>query len=762
MNPPLREQPVHALRPRAMAVRLQVRSTSILIGLLAAIMLPPASVAGVGAVRGTVTDSANGEALIFANVTIRGTTLGVTTNLRGFYFLPGIPAGRHTLQVSFIGYRQRTFVVNVSEGATLTQDVRLVPDRIEMDEMTVTRETERPTDTDISLTRLSARDIGMVPAGLEGDIFRVLQAEPGVGSTGDVSARYYVRGGGGDQNLLLLDGATIYNPFHALGVFSVIDPDIIAGMEFHKGGFSPEHAGRLSSILNVVTRDGNRSRFGGSAQAGLLSGKVTLEGPVPDGSFLIAARKSYSARALQRYLPGKSNPFAFYDASAKVTYGGPAAGENGRLVAHAFLSDDRVRNGDPLQEDYYVRNNVAGVSWHRIWSAPLVSTVSVTYSGYDGEVLVNDSRAPMRSNRVRDVQFSADLTYMYTNRDELAFGVQSKRLSTALDLENVFGVLTRHDTRGTDLHAYASYRLRASEIFGLTIGARIRFATLTASRPTFIEPRASFTLVPSPVLALKAAVGWYAQEVVTLTDESEVLSVFDPWVIVPPSLGPPQAWHFNAGVSYHPHADVLVDVEAYYKPMNDLVDADPGRIAADAREFINVSGRSYGLEWLVRYDGGAFRAQASYALGYAERILGGVRVVPKYDVRHSVHLLTAWSPGGGVRLTAGWTLKSGAPFTPITGFHDRPVIDPVDPWSITGPAEPVTMWGGRNSRRLPWYHRLDAGGSLGFDIGPVAMTVELNLLNVYDRRNIFYYDRDTGEETTMLRFFPSLSVKGVY
>ena len=731
--------------------------------LLLLLVLPISSVrAGTGGLRGFVSDSTNGEALIFANIAVRGTSLGGTTNLRGYFHIPGIPAGARTITVSFVGYRPSSFAITIVPDTTLRRDIRLVPTRIELDEVTVTRETDRPTDTDISLSKISARDIAIVPSGLEADIFRVLQSEPGVGTTGDVSARYYVRGGGGDQNLLLLDGATIYNPFHALGVFSVIDPDIIAGMEFHKGGFAPEHAGRLSSILNVVTRDGNRNRFAGTAQIGMLSGKVIAEGPVPDGSFIVSGRKSYSGRALQRYLPGKENPFEFYDVSAKMNYSGPAVGENGKLMIHGFLSDDRVRNRDPLQEDYYVRNNILGASWHRVWSSPLVSTISVAYSGYDGELLLNQSSAHARSNRVRDLQFAADFSYMYPNRDELAFGLQSKRLATGLTMANLSGVLTSYDATATDLHGYASYRIRQSETFGLTIGARIKFITLTENRPTFIEPRVSATYAPGPALAFKAAVGWYAQEVVTLSDESEVLSVFEPWVIVPAYLGPPQAWHFNAGVSVHPMADVLVDLEAYYKPMNDLIDINEAKLRPEAHDFINIPGRSYGIECLVRFDAGDLLLQGSYALGWAEKTHHGAVVIPRYDVRHTIHTLAALSLGGGLRVSAGWTLKSGLPFTPIIGFYDRLILTPDAPGSVFNPTESVTLPGARNSRRLPWYHRLDISGSGAFTVGPLACTVEVSLMNIYDRKNIFYYDRDTGDEVDMLRLFPSLSFRVAY
>jgi hypothetical protein len=732
------------------------------VSLFLLLSIPSLCYAG-GGLRGFVTDSTTGEALIFANVLVRGTHTGGTTNTRGYYFLPEVPAGPQKITISIIGYRTSTLSVVIAEDEITQRDVRMVPGSIEMDEVLVERQTtSRPTDTDLGMTRISAREIALVPPGLESDIFRVLQTDPGVGTTGDVSARYYVRGGSGDQNLLLLNGTPIYNPFHALGIFSVIDPEVIAAMEFLKGGFAAEHSGRLSSVLNVVTRDGNKNRPGAAAQVGLLSGKLLLEGPVPGGSFLVAGRKSYSAHALQRYLPGKDNPFDFYDLSFKVNSASPALGENSKLLLHGFLSDDRVRNDDPLQEDYYVRNDVVGLIWQKAWRSPLVSSVDIGYSGFDGEVLPNESSARARNNTVHDLHLSADLTYIYPSRDELAFGVRTSLVSTALTMENLYGTLHTFEQKGGDLHAYASYRFQHWETFGFTIGTRIRFLSLTKTQPTFIEPRLNATFAPDPTLAFKFAAGWYAQEMVTLGDETEVVSVFDPWTIVPDYLSPPQAVHFIAGIEKQITDNLKLGLEAYYKPMNDLIDINPAKFTARASDFINVPGRSYGMEWVVRFDSGPLTVQGTYALSKAERTLHNEVYIPKYDVRHNLHVLAAWSPGDTWRLSATWAFKSGLPFTPIAGYYDRLVLTPESPNDVSGPTESVTLWGKRNSGRLPVYHRLDLSIARDFPIDALSATVELSLLNLYDRKNIFYFQRDTGEEVTMLRFFPSFSLRVAY
>ncbi len=277
-----------------------------------------------GSIRGFVSDSTNGEPLIFTTVAVAGIARGASTDIKGYFYIAGVPEGTHVLNVSMVGYRRKKIPVSVREGEITHLRIVLVPGKIEMEELTVVRDRAgRPTDREVGLQQISVREINLAPINTEADMFRVVQMSPGVTTTGDVTARYYVRGGGGDQNLLLVDGVTIYSPFHALGVLSVVDPDVISGLEFHKGGFGPELGGRLSSILNVQTRDGNKNRFGATAQASLLTGKVSVEGPIPDGSFLIAGRKSISPKILERFLRSSDAPFDFYDLSFKVNYANP-------------------------------------------------------------------------------------------------------------------------------------------------------------------------------------------------------------------------------------------------------------------------------------------------------------------------------------------------------------------------------------------------------------------------------------------------------
>ncbi|MBI3110992.1 MAG: TonB-dependent receptor [Ignavibacteriales bacterium] len=734
----------------------------VLLLLLTQPLFPTASFhdADPGRVRGIVTDSSNGQPMAYANVVLRGTSLGASTNSVGYFHIASIPSGRYTLVVSYLGYHTQLIPLTIEGGKTVQVNIRLAPSVIETQEMIVVGERpERLNEPDLGMQKISAQDIAIVPPGVEPDIFRTLQMSPSVGATSDISARYFVRGGGSDQNLVLLNGATLYSPFHTLGIFSVVDPEMVSLLEFHKGGFPPSYGGRLSSILNVVTRDGNRNEFHGVGSASLLSGKVAVEGPIPSGSFLVTGRKSWYADVMKKYLNNRDAPFDFYDFSWKISSAEPSIDRNSRFAFHGFFSGDQVKNDDPFREDYLVRNRILGLNWHKIWSNPLYSIVSVSISGFDAEVMPKLSPTKPRKNKLSDFTADWDFTYVYDSRDELNFGLQNKFLSTTLELENTFGNRISFDQSGWDVNAYVDYRFYRWESIGITIGIRFKFEAISEYRPLLYEPRASFTYRMTPSISLKAAFGWYSQELLTLSDENELISVFEPWIITPTYLNSAQATHLSLGAKVYWVDDCTTEFEVYYKPIRDLIDENEEKFMATDRDFINVDGESYGVEFLSQYEPQRLHMKFGYALTWAHKMKDGVRYYPRYDARHAVNALMGVDLGSGWQASATWVLRSGMPFTPIAGFYDRVTVNPwSEPYDYVVP-EAVTLWGKRNSSRLPYYHRLDLSLIKQFHLGGAAVAFGANVVNAYDQKNIFYFNRDTGEEVYMLRILPSVSLK---
>ncbi len=256
-----------------------------------------------GILRGNIADSTSGEVLPYANVYIQELKTGASTDSRGNFIINAIPGGhKYTVIVSFIGYQSKKLQVKILQNKTTFINILLVPTNLQLQTIEkIGEKVIKKNETDLSVQRLSMRQLEVMPKGVETDVFRSLQTLPGVRSTGDVSARYYVRGGTSDQNLVLVNGITVYNPFHALGLFSVIDPDMINSIEFYKGGFSAQYDDRLSSVLDIVTKNGNQNNFAGKFSSSYLTGKGLVEGPIPNGSFIITGRKSYSNSILKKF-----------------------------------------------------------------------------------------------------------------------------------------------------------------------------------------------------------------------------------------------------------------------------------------------------------------------------------------------------------------------------------------------------------------------------------------------------------------------------
>ncbi len=471
-----------------------------------------------GIVRGFITDSTNGELVIYANCIISGTVLGSSTDNKGYYFIPSIPAGKHSLVISHLNYKKKKVEVIVKPNKITEINVQLSPVNVELREVSIVGEKSvKETETDLGLEKISLREIEMIPHGAEMDLFRALQTSTGVTSIGDISAQYYVRGGSGDQNLVLLNNAVVYNPYHALGILSVIDPEMVSSLEFYKGGFAPQYGGRLSSVLNIITKDGNSKRFAASGTASLLAGKIALEGPIPDGSFIVTGRKSYYSSILKKYLNNKSAPFDFYDLSFKVNYLNPEFNKDSKFVLFGFISNDAINDDNPLQEDYTVNNNIFGLNWRQVWASPLFSVISISYSGLYAKVNPNLSNSKPRMNRLNDVTADFNFTYIYDNKDEMAFGIQNKIISAQLNQQNLYSQNVSFHKSGLDLTLYGNYIFYHWDKLGLQLGLRSKLSALTRGRPFIFEPRISMHYKFSEALSFKG-ISW---KIFTGADSSE-------------------------------------------------------------------------------------------------------------------------------------------------------------------------------------------------------------------------------------------------
>jgi hypothetical protein len=473
----------------------------------------------------------------------------------------------------------------------------------------------------------------------------------------------------------------------------------------------------------------------------------------------VTGRKGWYANALKQHLPTSQAPFDFYDLYGQLSLHNEAIDKNSRFTIFGFLTDDKVRNDDPFQADFTVSNTVAGATWRKVWPSPLYSVAGISYSGLRAQVDPKLSTSVPRKSEVDDITIDWDFTYLYGSRDELAFGAHLKMLEMELDVRNASGYQYAFSQTGTDFSLYGEYKFYRWESFGASIGLRVKFASFTVRGPVLAEPRINLTYRPNPVMAIKGSFGYYSQELVTLTDENELISVFEPWLIMPDYLNSSMAIQAALGVTTYLSEQATLEIEGYYKLTDDLIDINTRKFGPRDRDFINVQGKAYGLEGLLAYEPGWLLVRASYALSWAYKINPPHEYFPRYDTRHAASLFTGVRLPGGWTLSATWVFRSGMPFTPITGYYHQIGISEDGPDYDPSALEEIVDWGERNVSRLPTYHRLDLGITKRFNVDPLTVTLEGSVVNVYDRKNIFYYDRDTGKRTDMLPFLPSASVK---
>jgi len=710
-----------------------------------------------GNLRGFVTDSTNGEALAFCNVFLKEINVGASTNERGLYLIKSIPPGtEYNVTVSYVGYKSKNLKVIIRPNVVTQLDVALMPLSIELQTIEkVGEKIIRENKTDISLERISVKELEILPKGVETDIFRSLQYIPGVSTTGDVTAKYYVRGGSGDQNQILLNGVEIYNPFHSLGLFSVIDPDMINSIEFYKGGFTSEYGGRISSVMDVISKDGNKNRFGFKGGLSFLTAKGLVEGPIPNGSFMVTGRMSYNNDVLKKFFNEQTIPIDFYDLSFKLNYSSEDIFENAKFAVFGFLSKDDVDYKDPLREQFNWKNNLFGFEWLQVYDVPLFSRLGISLSTFEGEVIPNLSSLKPRYNQIKDFTISFDMNVVYANRDEIGLGLKLKTVDSKFSQVNFVGIKSDLEKFAGNLSLYGKYKFLRWKNFGLDVGSRFNVTGLSRNGGGIFEPRVSITYRFIPSIAFKAAWGIYLQELFTVSDESEIISIFDPWIITPDYLNPAKSIHYVAGFDIDVSRGVQFSIEGYYKILQDIPIVNDQKFTRADPDLLPGSGESYGWEFLVNYSLDPLNVTASYTLSWAYKEVNNWLYYPKYDARHAGNLILEFNFGDGWIASSVWNLSSGYPFTEIIGFYDKYFLNNINGEEF----QPYAYLGDKNLGRLPAYHRLDLSLIKRLSLSLVNIELGLSAINVYDRKNIFYFNRDTGEIVNMLPFLLTGTLK---
>ncbi|MEM7107870.1 MAG: TonB-dependent receptor [Bacteroidota bacterium] len=690
-------------------------------------------------INGYVSDSENGEELIGVTVYVNELKTGTATNVYGFYALNLLP-GEYTLTFSSIGYQSVTQKVSLVNDLELNMDLPV--EITQMDEIVISEEAIDANVTDIKMSRneINVKQVKRLPALFgEPDIIKTIQMLPGVASAGEGTSAFFVRGGSADQNLILIDEAPIYDPSHLFGLFSVFNADVIKESELYKGGIPSRFGGRLSSILEVRTKDGNNKALEGSGAIGTLASRFTLQGPISKdkSSFLVSGRRSYVDLFLKA--AGEDNTVFFYDVNAKVNW---KHNNNNRFFAALYLGRDVFDFDNTFGFDW--GNATATFRWNHLFNDRLFSNTSLIASNFDYKLELNDESQGFEwTSNIQQITFKEDLNYFLSPTNEINFGyhLSYQRFSPGTIAPNsdrsLFTTVELQKEYALDHGLYIENQLKLSNKLSVLYGARLSFFqsvgptevylyddvtnnvdvertdTLSFDRLETIEsyfnfePRFSARYLLNPKSSVKFSYNRMVQNT-HLISAGTVPIPFNTWApssfYLKPQLADQTAIGYFRNLEDNTYE---LSVEAYYKDINNVTDfADNADIFFNQdlpTEYRQGDSWSYGLEFMLQKNEGRLTGFTSYTWSRTERKVPDVNLdqpfLANYDRRHNFNIVMTYE------LNEKWTL--GGNFTYTSG---RPITLPNGKYEFED--YQVDLITERNGFKLPDYHRLDFSATL--------------------------------------------------
>ncbi|MGM0478809.1 MAG: TonB-dependent receptor [Bacteroidota bacterium] len=748
-------------------------------------------------ISGTIKDGTNGEDLFGASVVVKELqNTGARSNAYGFYSL-SVEAGEYTLIYRSSGYEDKTIQVQLEADTTINVELGVPQEVQEMEEVVVTSEKENDniTSAQMEVTKLDPKDIETIPILFgEQDVMKTLQLTPGVKGAGEGNAGFFVRGGGADQNLILLDESTVYNASHLLGFFSVFNSDAIKDVALYKSGIPAEYGGRASSVMDVKMRDGNSKNYNLSGGIGLISSRLTVEGPIikDKSSFIVSGRRSYA----DIFLPLAPNQdldnttLYFYDLNAKANID---LGDNDRLYISGYFGRDDFMLDDQFGFDW--GNQTGTLRWNHVYSDKLFSNTSLIYSKFDYQFSIGSGADGfgIRSS-IRDYNVKQDFSYFYNSNNTIKFGVNAIHHTFEPGVlesgENVgFNQIELDKRRGLELGAYIQNEQKIGNRWALMYGLRYSGFNYMGEGTAFeydeegaiiseeeydpwesikyyqgFEPRFSASFIIDEKSSIKTGYNRIFQYIHQLSNTT-TSSPTDVWVPtsnnVKPQIGD------QIAVGYYRNFDnntYKASVETYYKWLDNQIDYRPNAnlILNEQveRELVYGQGRAYGIEFQVKKTKGDFTGWINYTLSRALRQFDDIDNGREFSARQDrIH-----------DLTAVLTYNINKKFVFSTSFiyyTGDAVTFPSAQYSYDGYTVPYV--GDRNGNRLPDYHRLDLGFTWYMkDREHFEQSLNFSIYNVYNRENAFsvrftdsFEGNTTGRtqavQTALFKLIPSIT-----
>tara|TARA_B110000902_G_scaffold43775_1_gene48378 strand:- start:152034 stop:154427 length:2394 start_codon:yes stop_codon:yes gene_type:complete len=732
---------------------------------------------------------------------------GDWTDGDGLFSISKLPKGNYFLEIASFGFE--TINENIKIDKVIGNNdftFSLVKDKgvQDIDDITVTAQHIRDQrEVNTGKTHLDQAGLERVPSpGGENDILAGIGITPGVITTGDQGGQLYVRGGTPIQNKILLDGMTIYTPFHSIGFFSIFETELIKSADIYTGGFGAEFGGRISSVMDIQYRDGNSKKFSGKVSVSPFMAKLVLEGPLSkpkDGpgavTYIFSAKQSLINQSSQTLYPGINRdeqsgessgmPFNFTDLYGKVTFKG-----DGRSKVSAF----GFHNRDEVNYD------IANINWQQSGgglnfllvpsSAPIFIKGHINGSSFQTKFSEALSAVDTleRSSLVGGFDFGLDFTYFLKNNSEINYGLNFGGFATEFLTYNEVNRKIELNNWSTEIGAYFDYRYVTTR---WVVQPSFRVQMYASYEGGFSpEPRLAIKYNASEKVRFKAAGGRYSQNFTSASSDRDVVNLFNGVLSAPedvqstfvtqygeeksPANGIQYAWHAVGGVEVDLTKKLGLNIEGYYKYFSQLSNINQNKLYDDIaqfsqiddvfkKDFILENGESFGVDVLLKYSEERMYLWGVYSYGKSQRWDGFQFYSPVFDRRHNVNLVGTYLFGKkkDLEVSGRWNLGSGLPFTPTIGFYESQNFSDGVTTDYTSDNTDFmsTILGEFNSERLPYYHRLDISVKKRFEFkNKSKIELVASVTNVYNRKNIFYVNRVTGKKIYQFPILPSMGI----
>ena len=773
-----------------------MRNKMITLFIILMIYIPTAS-AQTSGVSGFVVDETSGESLIGANIYFEEFSFGAVTNHSGYYIISGLPAGNYTLVCSYVGFLDFRKQVSLVRNQTIRLNIVLQPSLLETEVVSVTAESVRTAvklfRQNVSTLDISPLEIKNMPAVAETDLLRTLQSLPGILPISDYSSQIYVRGGTSDQNLYLIDGADVYNPEHAFGLFSTFNTDAIKDVQISKGGFTADYGGRLSSVLDVTNLDGNRNTFEGTAEVSLLSAKATLQVPLGSiGSISGSFRRTYVGETAKMFV--KDIPdYYFYDGHLKAYFDINA---DNKLTLSFFSGTDFLTynfNSDAADAptlDYTWGNTTGSMRWTHVFNPHFFSNIWITGSQFSSEFSFTDVNVH-EENDIIDIGIKGQFEYFISQELSSKFGFENKNIKNIYQQNSPGGIIDINRDRNS-FSGYVSLPYTPTPDWHIEPGLRYNFFYAEREFHDW-APRLAIKYRLTETMNINGSAGVYYQYLHKVPRPF----IADIWLTSDKHYNRSRANHYIVGFQKEIANNISLEIESYYKEYQNLyslknyiLDFTPSEYDARGRPiytetdglFDRGDGSSIGLEILLRKRYGAINGWLAYSLAQTQYVVDGINRGKSYEPRHDrTHVVNA---------VLNMDIKNILRF-----FRNEPYLNERVHWKfgmnfVYSSGQPITLTSSTyystdtpdqdydqlflyptsiNNFRLPSYIRMDLSLTYVHHYESWTLAPYIQIFNIGNRENVWFIEYQneekadriiqTVETTNMFPILPTIGVK---